>query len=422
MSTSELTPAPSRPALEDRTRRNTFRYLWSASFISTLGDGVLLAALPLMAAALTKDPRLVAGVAFAGRLPWLVLALFGGVIVDRFDRRRLMIGTQIGQLSLVTLIAMVATLDLSEIWMIYIFAFGIGCGDILFTGASQAIVPTLVRPDELERANGRLIGAESVSREFLGPPLGAALFAFATPFPFWVDAVTFLLSIVLLARIRTPAPATEPIDTIEPAAVPARRGMFAEIAEGLRWLGRARLPRALTLIAAAGNFAEAMALSLLVLFAHEVLGLGDFGFGLLLAAMAAGGVLGSLVSGWVVARFGAREVAIAVQVISPAAWLAIGFYGRNVVVVVALFTVFSIALAMWNVVSVSVRQRLIPNELLGRVTSAGRMLAYGATPLGALAGGFVADTYGLVSPWIVGGVISLLVAAVSLPVLRRWDS
>ncbi|MFG1999010.1 MFS transporter [Spirillospora sp. NPDC048911] len=418
MSTSELTPTPSRPALEDTTRRSAFRYLWSASLISTVGDGVLLAALPLMAAALTKDPRLVAGVAFAGRLPWLVLALFGGVLVDRADRRRLMIGTQLGQLSLVTLIALIATLNLSEIWMIYIFAFGIGCGDILFTGASQAIVPTLVRPDGLERANGRLIGAESVSREFLGPPLGAALFAFALPTPFWVDAVTFLVSIMLLAQIPAPARAVEPI---EPAAVPARRGVFAEIGEGLRWLARARLPRALTLIAAAGNFGEAMALSLLVLFAHDVLGLGDVGFGLLLAAMAAGGVLGSLVSGWVVARFGAREVAIAVQVISPSAWLAIGVLGRNALVVVALFTVFSIALAMWNVVSVSVRQRLIPNELMGRVTSAGRMLAYGATPLGALAGGFVAGEFGLVAPWLVGGALSLLVAIASFPVLRRWD-
>ncbi|MEU5881899.1 MFS transporter [Spirillospora sp. NPDC047279] len=415
MSTSELTPAPAGTAR--RRERRAFAHLWSASLISTLGDGVLLAALPLMAAAMTSDPRLIAGVVFAGRLPWLVLALFGGVIVDRVDRRRLMIGTQIGQLLLVTLIALVATADLAQIWMIYVFAFGIGCGDILFTGASQAFVPAIVRPEELEKANGRLIAAESVSREFLGPPLGAALFAFAMPTPFWVDAVTFLASMVLITRIRTP----EPLPRQVPDG-PVPRGMFAEIGEGLRWLAKARLPRALTLIAAAGNFAEAMALSLLVLFARDVLGLGDVGFGVLLAAMAAGGVLGSLVSGWVVARFGAREVAIAVQVISPSAWLAIGVFGRNALVVVGLFTVFSVALAMWNVVSVSVRQRLIPNELLGRVTSAGRMLAYGATPLGALAGGFVAGEFGLVAPWLVGGVLSLLVAVVSFPVLRRWDS
>ncbi|GAA2601640.1 MFS transporter [Actinomadura fulvescens] len=413
MSTGELASGKTPDEVEDRATRRDFRHLWSASLISTLGDGALLAALPLAAAALTSDPRLVAGVAFAGRLPWLVLALFGGVIIDRLDRRRLMMWTQAAQMSLVTLIAVVATLEWSEIWMLYIFAFCIGFGDILFTGASQALVPTIVRPADLEAANGRLVAAESVSREFLGPPIGAALFAFAMPTPFWVDSVTFLASVILIARIRPIPPPVEP---------PVRRAVFAEIGEGLRFLARAKLPRALTLISAAGNFCEAMALSLLVLFAKEILDVGDFGFGLLLAAMAAGGVLGGLVSGRIVARFGARDVAIAVQVISPAAWLAIGFFGRNAFVVVGLFTVFSIALAMWNVVSMSVRQRLIPNELLGRVTSASRMLAYGATPLGALAGGFVAESYGLVAPWIIGGVLSLVVAVVALPVLRRWDS
>jgi predicted MFS family arabinose efflux permease len=165
-----------------------------------------------------------------------------------------------------------------------------------------------------------------------------------------------------------------------------------------------------------------MALSLLVLFARQVLGVGGVGYGVLLAAMAAGGVAGGLVSAKVVHRVGARTVAIAVEVISPAAWLAIAAFGRNVIIVVALFTVFSFALSMWNVVSMSTRQRMVPNELLGRVVTASRMLAYGATPLGALVGGFVASEYGLIAPWLVGGVLSLMVAVVSLPSLWRWDS
>lgn len=391
----------------------SFRYLWSASLISTLGDGALLAALPLLAAQITQDPRLISAVTFTGRLPWLTLALFGGVIVDRLDRHRLMLWTQVGQMLLVAAIALAAVLGITQIWMLYLFAFGVGCGDVLFMGASQAFVPTIVAPDALDAANGRIIAAESVSRDFLGPPVGSALFVLAAAAPFGLDAVSFALSVLLIARITSPP---------RSAAAGPRRPVLADIGEGLRWLARARLPRTLTLISAGGNFCEAMALSLLVLFAHQILGVGNVGYGVLLAAMAAGGVVGGLFSAKVVSRFGARSVAIAVEVISPLAWLAIGAFGRNVIVVVALFTMFSLALSMWNVVSMSARQRLVPNELLGRVTTASRMLAYGATPLGALAGGFVASGYGLVAPWLVGGTLSLLVAVVSMPMLWRWDS
>ena len=159
---------------------------------------------------------------------------------------------------------------------------------------------------------------------------------------------------------------------------------------GLKWLRGHRLPLTLTLIAGAGNFCEAMALSTLVLFAHDVLHLSDRGFGLLLAAMAAGGIVGSLVSSRVVSRFGGLKVAVTVQIIGPVVWLAIGVFGRDPITVVALFSVFSIALAMWNVVSASVRQRVVPSELLGRVSGACRMASYGGLPLGALVGGFVA--------------------------------
>jgi predicted MFS family arabinose efflux permease len=406
MSTCELAP-------EATSSLGAFRHLWSASLVSTLGDGALLSALPLLAASLTRDPRLISAVTVTGRLPWLTLALFGGVIVDRLDRHRLMLWAQAGQMLLVTLITLVVVLGLSRIWMLCVFAFAIGCGDVLFQGSSQALVPAIVGRDDLDAANGRLVAVEAVSHDFLGPPAGSVLFALAVAAPFGFDAVSFAISLLLIRRIKPP-----------PRAVTAapRRAMLAEIGEGLRWLTRARLPRTLTLITAGGNFCEAMALSLLVLFARQVLGVGGVGYGVLLAAMAAGGVVGGIFSAKVVHRLGARTVAIAVEVISPAAWLAIAAFGRNMIVVVAMFTVFSLALSMWNVVSMSTRQRLVPNELLGRVVSASRMLAYGATPLGALAGGFVASEYGLIAPWLVGGVLSLLVAVVSLPSLWRWDS
>jgi MFS family permease len=388
-----------------------FRYLWSASLISTLGDGALLAAIPLMAKSLTVDPQLIAGVATVGSAPWL-LALFGGVVVDRYDRRMLMTWAQVTQAILVAAAAAVVSLGLTRLWMLYVLAFGIGAAEVLFSAASQAFVPSLVGRDRLEEANGRIITTQQVSQQFAGPPLGSALFAFAMPLPFWLNAVTFTVSVVLISRIRRVGP---------PPGTGAKRAMFAEIGEGLRWLSRHRLPRILTISAGAGNFCEYMALSVLVLFSSQVLHLSDRGYGILLGAMAIGGIVGSLLSVRVIALFGARQVAIGAQMVCPLAWLAIAWVGRSPVTVVALFTAFSIAISLWSVVALSARQRLIPDALLGRVTSASRMLAFGAMPLGALVGGYIAKEFGLIAPWVVGGVLSLAVTLLTLPAMLRWD-
>ncbi|MDX3187821.1 MFS transporter [Streptomyces sp. MN03-5084-2B] len=405
-----MTQTSPRPGTKTRLP-GQFHFLWSASLIATLGDGVLLAALPLLAKSLSDDPQLIAGVATAGTVPWL-LALVAGVVVDRHDRRLLMNGAQLVQMALVALTAVIVTTGVTELWMLYLLAFGIGAAEVLFTASSQAFVPTVVGREHLEAANGRLITTQTVSKQFLGPPIGGALFAFAVPLPFWLNAVTFGVSVLLISRMRRVGP---------PTADGPRRSMAHEIGEGLRWLVRHRLPRVLTLSAGAGNFCEWMALSVLVLFSGQVLHLGDRGFGLLLGAMAIGGVLGGLLSGRVVRWFGARQVAIGAQVVCPVAWIAIGTVGRDPVTVVLLFTAFSIAISLWSVVALSARQRLIPDSLMGRVTSASRMLTFGAIPLGALCGGFIAKEFGLIAPWIVGGVLSALVTLATLPAVLRWD-
>ncbi|MET8758742.1 MFS transporter [Lentzea sp. NPDC004782] len=410
-----MTDSP--PETTERPRRagvgRDFSFQISASLFSTLGDGALLAALPLLAKSLTSDARLIAWVSAAATLPWLVLSVLGGAIADRFDRRRLMMGAQVAQALLVGVVAVLATLHLTEIWMLYLLAFGLCCAEILFTNSSQALVPSIVPHEKLETANGRLVATVSVSKEFAGPPLGAALFTFAMPLPFWLNVITFSLSVLLLSRIRA-----------RPAAAvrTERSSLFGDVVDGLRWLGRHRLPLTLTVVAGAGNFCETMALSTLVLFAHDVLHVGDRGYGVLLAAMAIGGIVGSLVAGRVVDRFGGLRVAVAVQIVGPLVWLSIGLFGRDAITVVVLFSVFSVALAMWNVVSYSTRQRVVPGELLGRVSGAGRMASYGGLPLGALAGGFLAQQYGLIAPWIVGALLNMVVVAFAVPTLiRHWE-
>ncbi|MFD0887992.1 MFS transporter, partial [Streptosporangium algeriense] len=370
-----------------------FHYLLSAYSIQTLGEGVVIAALPLLASKLTDDPRLISWVPLATELPWLLFALLGGVIVDRYDRRLLMIGAQTAQTLLLVTVALIATLGGTEIWMIYILAFGLCVGDILFMGSSRALIPTVVRGADLETANGRNVTAETLGRMFLGPALGSALFVLFVPLPLWMNAATYVVSIVLISRIRNAAGHFR----VSPAAetAQARRGVVAEMMEGVRWLARHRVLRIVVLLAATSNFSVFMAQSVTVLFARDVLGVGDAGYGVLVAAMAIGGVVGGLVSRRVVSHFGTRSVVIGVSVASALSLVAIGLFGRQPVVVVALFGVWSAGLSVWNVMAQSLSQRLVPNRLMGRVGSATRMIAFGALPLGALAGGLVAAAYGL---------------------------
>ncbi|MEV7008447.1 MFS transporter [Streptosporangium sp. NPDC051022] len=432
-----------------------YRYLLSAYSIQTLGEGVVIAALPLLASKLTSDPRLISWVPLATELPWLLLALVGGVIVDRYDRRRLMIGAQAAQTFLLVTVALVVTLGGTQIWMIYVLAFGLCVGDIIFMGSSRALIPTIVRSADLEAANGRNVTAETLGRMFIGPALGSALFVLLVPLPLWVNAATYLVSLLLLSRIRNSAghfravptgtdrrarageepssdaatdAATDTVtDTVTGAVTDGsrtreRRGVPAEMMEGVRWLAGHRVLRVTVILAATSNFSVFMAQSVTVLFAKDVLGVGDAGYGILVAAMAIGGVVGGLVSRRVVGHFGTRSVVIGVSVASALSLVAIGLFGRQPVVVVALFGIWSAGLSIWNVMAQSLSQRLIPNELMGRVGSATRMIAFGALPLGALAGGLVAAAYGLTAPWVAGGVVHLVVTLLTLPALLRWPA
>jgi MFS family permease len=414
--------AAARPAKRPPLGRE-FSNLLSAYSIQTLGEGVLVATLPLLASGLTSDPRLIAGVGLAQELPWLVLALPGGLIVDRYDRRRLMIGTQAVQALLLFGLAALASFDLTRIWMIFLLAFALGSGDILFTGASRAVIPALVPAASLETANGRNVTAETLGRQFVGPPLGSALFAFLLPLPFWVNALTYVGSLLLISRVRGGK------DRFRPERGPGARArerklraVFSEATEGLRWLVRNPVLRAIVLLAATSNFSVMMAQSVLVLFAKRILHIGNSGYGVLVAAMAIGGVLGALSSSRVVERLDARAVAIGVSVSSALSLLAVGVIGRRPVVVVALFCVWSAGLALWNVMAQSTSQRLVPDELRGRVSTSSRMICFGALPLGSLAGGFVAQLEGLRAVWVIGGAVHVTVALLFVPAILRWPA
>jgi hypothetical protein len=235
-----------------------FRKLWTANAISNLGDGVTFVAGPLLAASLTRDPLLVAGLSFAQRLPWLLFSLVSGALVDRLDRRRLMATVDVGRCLLLGLLGVAVLLDAVTIALLYAVFFAVGVAETLFDNASVSILPSVVAKERLPKANGRLLGARVVAEDLAGPPLGGLLFAAAAAVPFLLDAGTFAAAAALVAamrgRFRVERPAEAPSTTLR-----------SEIAEGVRRLWRNRLLRILALAIGLMNVTLMAAASILVL-------------------------------------------------------------------------------------------------------------------------------------------------------------
>jgi MFS family permease len=399
---------------DDRPRlgRRYWR-LWTAGTVSNFGDGVDAAALPLLAATLTRDPRLVAGLAVAFSLPWLLFALPAGALVDRLDRRRVMWHANAVRALLVALIAVLAATGIGGIAALYAVALALGVCETLFDNAAQAMLPAIVPASLLATANGRQYAAEVVANQFAGPPLGGVLFAASVSLPFWLDSATFAVSAVLIATLRG---SFRPATSASPS--PARRSLRAEIAEGLRWLRGHRLLRTLALLLGVSNLATSMGFATFVLLAQDELGVSARGFGVLLAGMAVGSVVGGLVGGRFAARLGPARSLVAAAGIMGVLHVAVGLAGSALFVAV-LLAIVGVFTMVWNIVTVSLRQQIVPDHLLGRVNSAYRFLGWGSIPLGALLGGLVANTFGLRVPWVAGGLVALAGLVVCLPVLTQ---
>jgi MFS family permease len=377
-----------------------FARLWTAGAVSNLGDGVVLAAMPLLAASLSRSPTVVALVAAAGSLPWLLFSLVGGAIADRTDRRRTMSIVDGMRFVAMGALGIALLTDAESIVLLVIVAFALGMAETVFDNASQAILPSVVHADALETANGRLEGAQIVTNQFVGPPLGAWLFGLAAAAPFFLDAGSFAFAAVLVLTLR---------GSFRPERTVADTTMRADIAEGVRWLTRHRVLRSLAIALGIINFVGMAAMTILVLYSQEILHLTDTQYGLLLTAEAAGAVLGSLVASRVSARLGPGTALTLAIVVSAGSFFVPVFWAQPVAVAASL-AIGAFGGLVWNVITVSPRQSLVPDELLGRVNSAYRLVGWGTMPLGALAGGIVADAFGLRAPFLVAGVVALLLA------------
>ncbi|KAB2971066.1 MFS transporter [Streptomyces sp. SS1-1] len=392
-----------------------FGRLWAAQTTSSLGDGVTHAALPLLALTLTRDPMTLAAVTAAGTLPWLLFGVLGGALVDRWDRRRTMWVTDAARAVLLGAAAAAAVLDVLSIPLLAAVAFLLGVGGLFFDTAATAYLPDLLRRDPalLERANSRLRGAQTAMSGFAGPPAGSALLTFGRAFPLLADAVSFLVSAVLVRSLPAmPRPAPD-----------VRESLLRQARAGASYVFRNRLLLGLALRPAVGNIAFLAVETVLALFAHERLGIDTYGFGLLLTAEATGGLLGAGIASFLGRRLGTGTALTCTAAAEGLAILGLAAAPNAYVAGLAL-AVCGVGMGATMVLGPSLRQAIVPAHLMGRVASTSRMLAMCAAPVGAVVGGWLATAYDVRAPLYAAGALLLSMTAVtaSMTTNRRVEA
>jgi MFS family permease len=385
--------------------------VWAAVGVSTLGDGAFSAALPLAAAAVTRDPTAVAAVGAAAMIPWALVQPVAGALMDRWPHRSVMLTADIARALIMAVVAILVATGTAGIAVLAVVGCAVVIGQIFHDAAVQGVIPTLAgrTGTQLDRANGRVYGAETAGKQLLGPPAGSATFTIANWLPFAADAVSFVASAVLLWRLpRAAAPHKAP------------GPLWRSVVEGGLWLARHRRLRTLALLASAGNIAYHLAWATFVLLATDKseLGLTPAAFGLMFAAYAVGGVIGGPLTGRVNAILGPHRALLCLALVHAAAWPLIAVTGTVWVAVPALALV-GMAQTMTTTTNVGLRQMLVPAELLNRVIAAFRWIVNVPTPLAALIGGVLAAGYGLRAPLIVAGVVLAAAAVASAPTLLQ---
>lgn len=382
---------------------------WAASAISNLGDGINFVAMPLLALSLTDDERLLSLTVFATFVPWLVLALPIGIVVDRVSRRRLMIAANLVRLIVFAGIGLAVTAESLDIWVLLGLLVVIGSCEVLFDSTAQAFLPSLVETHQLERANGFLFAAEVVAGSLAGLAIGALLFDASAGLPFTTNALTFAVAAALIVLIRPRRRAADVQTVLGDQRLRA----------GYEWLREHRLLRTLALMFAVTNLGLLFAQGIFVKYAVSELGLDGVEYGLLLAITAMGAASGGLLGHRIIGRVGLRAGIVAPYLVFGVAQLIIGVTSTVWLVAVAGF-VLGAGITVWNVATITIRQREIPADRFGRVNAFYRWLGAAASATGVAAGGFVAYATNVRVPFLVGGAITLVAAALfARPVLAN---
>jgi len=394
-------------------RTSPFRALWGANALSNLADGLVFVTMPLVAAGLTDDPRLVAGLATTYALVRLVVALPVGVHVDRLDRRTLLVVANALRGFAVLGLAVSIQSGVASLAVLYAVMAVVGVLESAADGAAVAVLPSIVPRDRLDRANARITGTQLVADEFVGPPLGGILFALAAAVPVYATGGLWVAAgAVALALPRRARDASVPADPTDPPP-----SVFREAAAGVRWLAGHRVVGSLALIGGLASVGYMLPFSVLVLFAGERLGLDAAGYGVLLAASALGGLAGSAIAAPLRARLGSRWTITSALGLGAASLAGLAVT-RDPIVAGALLALYILHAVVWGICATSLRQRLVPADLLGRVGAAGRVVSLLGLAAGSALGGVLA-TAGIALPTVAGAIVFTACAVLAGVALRR---
>jgi MFS family permease len=383
-----------------------FSNLFTANLASSLGDGIARTAAPLLAARLTHDPVLIAGVAALALLPWLLFAIPSGILIDRIDRRRALALANTVRTVLAVALAVLAGTGTLTIWWLYLVIFVYGTFETLYDGAIRAVVPSIVGRVDLARANSRIEAGELVVQNLLSGPFTSALFAISVLIPLGTNALVFAVAVVLAFLLPKAASGRQfaaPHD--EPTVA-----WYRQFVDGFRFIIANRMLRTLWFFSTFVGICVSAATASFVLYLLGPLGLPEALYGVFLLTGAAGGVLGAAFASRLGSWLGAG-LAMAIATLLDA--FALLFAGVVPVLwAVGLgFFVSTFAVTVWNILVMSLRQSIIPGRLLGRVHGTWRTLLWGSMPVGSIIGGLIGRV-DLALPFTIGGAASALAAVV----------
>ncbi|GAA2040291.1 MFS transporter [Catenulispora yoronensis] len=388
--------------------RRAFAALWASQASSNLADGLLAAAAPLLVATLSRDPLVVAGMTVVQFLPWLIATLPAGALADRLDRRRILTAGNWLRAAGFALLALSLANGWRHVALLYAAVFLAGCAETLVDNAALTIPPRLLPRERLERANGRLFATQSVINTFVGPPAGAALFAVAASAAFYTGAAAFALAGLAAFVLPALRPTSEEQERRHSTPTTIRQ----DIRSGWTHFWRHGLLRRVAFISAAINFFSSATGGLLVLLVTGPYGIPASRYGLFIAVPAAGAIVGSLLAEHVVPRIGGGVTTWLAALVPAGSYAVLGLGHSTLLALVAMFFA-AVAGSLNQIVVSTLRQAAVPDELLGRVTAAYRLVVLGVVPLGALAGGLVGSRFGIRAPFVAAAV-GLVLAALLL--------
>ncbi|PRX47899.1 putative MFS family arabinose efflux permease [Prauserella shujinwangii] len=392
-----------------RTADHRLNWLLSSSTLSNLGDGIGKVAFPLLAAQVTRDPVLIAGLSAAQFLPWLLFALVAGALLDRIDRRTAILVANLVRAAVVGGLGVLVLFGTPNIWLIYAAALLIGAAETMADSAANVLIPSVVPREGLAGANSKLQATEIVGQTFLGGPVGSLTFAVFAAFPFLLNSAAFALSAALLVGLA---------GSYRPRRDEQRQTTLrTELADGLRFLRRSSLLPRLVVIAGLVGLTSELAQAQLVLYALEDLGLDPAAFGVFAFVGGIGGLAGAATASRLLRRLRKYAVLTGGLAVAGLAFAVMGLVRQPVLAAVA-FGVFAAAVVTINVILATARHTLVPGELLGRVLGVWRTVVWGAIPVGALLGGVLTDVLGSPSAtFVVSGAAQVLLAVVALVLL-----